>query len=690
MAKNWNKIGVLGCNSVIPRNVGEPPTGDGTAVGNAASAATAGSVAVGDGAAAHGQKSVAIGSGSIANNDDECSVGEPATESAAEVTREVTHVSEPTAPSSAATKAYVDKINNVAPLSTGTPAKVTQGGQTAVGNGTSVTGTGSVAVGLQSTVTGAYSVALGTGTNVAENQSAAIGRGANTSRDYEVSVGVPERTRFVSNVTNPTLNHDAATKGYVDANTSNTLIGKAFGNPAHVEDAWPSKPLELVIGGAYKQGDTTKPPIEESDDPSPEDQVLMATGTDTSSAGTYGQNGTPTPNNPIPIEVVENPVLRVTGADTSAAGASLPITLPAEHPYLAALPDGTCDKIVIDKDGNATLVAMVGRDTDVREVGDVAVGQYFSLKTTLHPFASADALTSSSALCSALPYLVDSFGVYRTWTGVYVKYSTQEDKDGLQTVIDAAAPMTVFAPIPETRYPIGKLDIPSLPNKISNIWVEGSLATEKLVMEYKQDVNLAVPRSSPSITVENGSAVVNMKNVSDNIAGNGLTVVDGKLNVDTASAEKRGTVRVGSGLAIDSNGVLSATGGEYAKAVKATSRTSETLYGIGSNAADVISYETNVPVFEQYGSLFAPHGYFTRTLKAAYTAGTTLHIECDYVLEGKHIGGVFSNFAIVNINGDVKTLPALSGRYNNWYYWGVNIPIDKDVRSGTSVTINFV
>lgn len=108
MQDGWVKIGVLGCNSVIPRNVGEPPTGDGTAVGNAANAATADSLAVGDGAAAHGQKSVAIGSGSVASNDNECSVGESATKSAAEYTREVTHVSEPTAPTSAANKNYVD------------------------------------------------------------------------------------------------------------------------------------------------------------------------------------------------------------------------------------------------------------------------------------------------------------------------------------------------------------------------------------------------------------------------------------------------------------------------------------------------------------------------------------------------------------------------------------------------------
>ncbi len=45
------------------------------------------------------------------------------------------------------------------------------------------------------------------------------------------------------------------------------------------------------------------------------------------------------------------------------SGTSLPITLPAEHPYLAALPDGTHDEIVIDKDGNASLIARVKATT---------------------------------------------------------------------------------------------------------------------------------------------------------------------------------------------------------------------------------------------------------------------------------------------------------------------------------------
>lgn len=40
---------------------------------------------------------------------------------------------------------------------------------------------------------------------------------------------------------------------------------------------------------------------------------------------------------------------------------TLTFTLPQEHPYLAKLPDGTADEIVVDEDGNVELVARVGK-----------------------------------------------------------------------------------------------------------------------------------------------------------------------------------------------------------------------------------------------------------------------------------------------------------------------------------------
>ena len=753
MQGGWVKIGVLGCNSVRPRNVNEPPTGEGTAVGNAANAAAADSLAVGDGAAAHGQKSVAIGSGSVASNDNECSVGAPATESTAESTREVTHVSDPTAPTSAANKAYVDgSINVIAPKTVATAA-VAENGSIAIGEGAVVEGKQGIAIGKFSKAIGLASNSVGynvqsVGTASATNgvdtvcignnsfvagydssicatQCVAIGSGTRINgykvpdvnvKNFKASVlnsvalgsfsvadenrvvsvgndvesvtkyfrvtddsGKPSETepywgsktatlpkssqhlkRRIIHVADPIDWHNAANKNYVDANTSNALTGTAYGNPtAHVEDAWPFKPLELDVAGAYKQGDTTpKPPIVEGDEPSADDQVMMVTGADASDASTYSQNGTPSPTNPVPIEVVENIVLRVTGADTSAEGASLPITLPAEHPYLAALPDGTRDEIVIDKDGNATLVARVGRDTDVREVTDVSVGQYFGLKTTLPSFASADALTSGSALCSAMQSLVGSYGVYRTWNGVYIKYSGQEDKDQLQSVFAAAVPMTVFAPIPETRYPLGKLDIPALPDTVSNVWVESNIATMVRMM-YKRDINTLLDRD--------------------------------KLPI--ASTTNRGTVKVGHGLDVDADGTLWVTESDSIPlAQTVTVRTSEKNFAVTGSPNDVASHKALMPVFNCGGYYSTFGGYFYLNLANSYKAGTKIHIELDVVWQDTHICSPIHRVAVVEIQQNTYTIPFGPSMYRdpdyNWYYWSFDVPVTADVPAKTQIHVN--
>lgn len=554
MQDGWVKIGVLGCNSVIPRNVDEPPTGDGTAVGNGAVAA-AGSLAVGEGASANHGSSVALGSHSATSKEGEVSLGAPETESAAESTREVTHVSEPTAPTS------------------------------------------------------------------------------------------------------------AATKNYVDANTSNAFIGTAYGDPtAHIEDAWPSKPLELDVAGTYKQGETTKPPIVEGDDPSPEDKVLMVTGADTSDTSAYGQSGIPTPDNPVPIEVVENPVLRMTGADTSAAGASLPITLPAEHPYLAALPDGTCDEIFIDKDGNATLVAKVGRDTDVREVEDVVVGQYFGLKTTLPAFASADALTSSSALCSAMPYLVESFGVYRTWNGVYIKYNGQQDKDQLQSLFAAAVPMTVLAPIPETRYSLGKLDIPALPETVSNVWVESNLATMVRMM-YKLDANKTVLRPSSSIILENGSVKVNPV-----IFGSGLLATDNNISVDSNFINDRFKEFVKTldysffgPFTVDFSNGFTGTKNEFGEIQH--------------------SYDGNIEHYEIYKA------NFSYTLTISYAAGTKIEFDVQFKYGGNHATVTKTTITKVVNLGTGLTVAHVTPKYTSGYHpsYMFSVPVSTDIPSGTKL-----
>ena len=312
-------------------------------------------------------------------------------------------------------------------------------------------------------------------------------------------------------------------KKYTDANTSNALVGTVSGKMLHVEDAWPGKPLGLTIDGAYKQDGTPSP-----ESPAPitviENPVLLVTGKNLLNAdkginecfaknadGTYTmtkvskntrfsgkipfhvpngvkkflsgatditrgkvsmlvdfddgtQDTTPFFNGIMPSFNPQNSISQIAfyvefstavgesftfspqieyGTKATAyapyVGTSLPITLPAEHPYLAALPDGTHDEIVIDKYGNASLVVSVGKtETAATDGVSATVG--------------TDALSS-----------------------------TGEIADGATVYYKLATPVT---------YQLGKLDIPSLPETISNVWTYAELTTN-MSMTYKRDINIA-------------------------------------------------------------------------------------------------------------------------------------------------------------------------------------------------------
>lgn len=117
----------------------------------------------------------------------------------------------------------------------------------------------------------------------------------------------------------------ALSKRRADTLYANALIGNAQGDMVHVEDAWEADAVGLRV------------------------------------MGKSAQDGTPTPDAPIEIDVVDGPVT-VNVADVSQALVNQQtITLPTDHNYLASLPDGTRDELVLRSDGVAVLVEWVGK-----------------------------------------------------------------------------------------------------------------------------------------------------------------------------------------------------------------------------------------------------------------------------------------------------------------------------------------
>ena len=177
-------------------------------------------------------------------------------------------------------------------------------------------------------------------------------------------------------------------------------------------------------------------------------------------------------------------------------------TLPAEHPYLAKLPNGTADEITVDRAGNVELVARVGVNKNVRTLTDDFVqGQYYSLQVGFKPFASPNEDYFAPVICSALPsadYTASREGIYRTWTGIYVRDKSGRTKKEIQAEVDRNAPLTVAAIIPETRYPLGKIEVPKAQDSIVNAWTDAEV-TPNTGIEYTRDVNIVVANLEAAI-----------------------------------------------------------------------------------------------------------------------------------------------------------------------------------------------
>lgn len=198
-----------------------------------------------------------------------------------------------------------------------------------------------------------------------------------------------------------------------------------------------------------------------------------------------------------------------------------------------------------------------------------------------------------------------------------------------------------------------------------------------------------VVKGSDSITVEDGVAKVN-----PDIFGDGIKVEDGQVTFDQdklplASTANRGTVKVGSGLAIDAEGVLSATGSNSLPITPTvTARVGTKRFAVTDSPTDVKTSQTVMPVYDVGGFYSVFGGYFYVNTTAAYTTGTKIHIELDVVLQEKHICSSNHRVAVVAIGNTSYTIPFFPSRYNDWYYWSFDVPVTSDVAANTQVYVN--
>lgn len=257
---------------------------------------------------------------------------------------------------------------------------------------------------------------------------------------------------------------NAATKANeVEAKlTGNILKGKANDTFIHVEDAFPSTLLGIEIEGACKQ------------------------------------DGTPSPDNTVPIQVIENPVVKVTGADTSTVNTSLAFTLPSEHPYLAKLPDGTADEIVVDEEGNVELVANVQKIdlSNLSAPNDVSplsngLSRYSYWSGLVKP-AKNDSPCITPNFESIVDFYFYKQGCYASVKNFLVGAAT-DPTDTLKASGYAYSTLK----IPE-HYSLGKIEMPKAQDSIINVWTDAEV-TPNTGIEYVRDVNIVVANIESAI-----------------------------------------------------------------------------------------------------------------------------------------------------------------------------------------------
>lgn len=166
----------------------------------------------------------------------------------------------------------------------------------------------------------------------------------------------------------------------------------------------------------------------------------------------------------------------------------LAFTLPAEHPYLAKLPDGTADEITVDEEGNVELVARTYRQylTDWR----VSSYGYFVCGV-----ANIRTVNSGLSTIGDVSYR-EIAG--RLWVGTSKEIIAYTPK-GSETLDDMRA-MNILAYLScaETRFPLGKIDMPKAQDSIVNVWTDAEV-TPRTGIEYVRDVNIVVSHLESAI-----------------------------------------------------------------------------------------------------------------------------------------------------------------------------------------------
>lgn len=180
------------------------------------------------------------------------------------------------------------------------------------------------------------------------------------------------------------------------------------------------------------------------------------------------------------------------------ASQTLTFALPAEHPYLAKLPDGTADEIVVDEEGNVELVARVSKaipkDSDRLDFG--------AGTDTVVPYVSfpvSGIANKMGILCNSYQtsYWINKSGYVYCPNGldIAIRDSRFTSKE---KAIELLNGVVVYIAVEPTRYSLGKIEMPKAQDSIFNAWTDAEV-TPNTGIRYVRDVNIVVANLEAAI-----------------------------------------------------------------------------------------------------------------------------------------------------------------------------------------------
>lgn len=192
--------------------------------------------------------------------------------------------------------------------------------------------------------------------------------------------------------------------------------------------------------------------------------------------------------------------------------------LPAEHPYLAKLPDGTADEIVVDEAGNVELVASVGK---LVLDGDSLPLLEWQAQSNGYSVVYRN-VSDASASINSKKFLSDNLRIVTELTSPFDKCAKElgnvyfannknlcvgsglagaSQKDAVQAVngwLNEHNATVYYALDTPKTYALGRIDMPKAQDSIVNAWTDAEV-TPSTSIRYIRDVSIVIANIESAI-----------------------------------------------------------------------------------------------------------------------------------------------------------------------------------------------